>query len=124
MYVPHKDPEKARAYRTKYFREVWYPKNRKKHISYVRNLKRKLLSYIHEYKKESFCVDCGFSGRKYPHVLEFDHTNGEKKFEIAAHNRFTLSLERLKEEMAKCELVCANCHRIRTFARKQYSGVE
>ncbi len=97
-------------------REVWYPKNRSKHIGYVKNLKEKLASFIEDYKKTRVCMDCGFKGSKCPQVLEFDHLR-DKKFEISLHKRYILSLDRLKEEIEKCELVCANCHRIRTVQR-------
>lgn len=54
------------------------------------------------------CVDCGV---KYmPAVMEFDHVRGEKKFMI---NMKTIKRPDLEEELAKCELRCANCHRTR-----------
>jgi hypothetical protein len=71
---------------------------------------RKLLR---EHKNKS-CADCGLS---YPwYVMDFDHVSGTKKFQLS--NAFTRSLRILREELAKCELVCANCHRIRTFKKE------
>lgn len=62
----------------------------------------------------SSCKDCG---EKDPRVLDFDHL-GDKKFEISQMvNRHTRSWKAIEEEMAKCEIVCANCHRKRSFAR-------
>ena len=98
-------------------REVWYPKNRSKHIDYVKNLKKKLAVFIEDYKKNRACIDCGYKGDKCPQVLEFDHLR-DKKFEISLHKRYISSLSQLKEEIKKCELVCANCHRIRTFKKQ------
>jgi hypothetical protein len=63
--------------------------------------------------KGGICVDCK---RVYPLcVFEFDHL-GEKTFEIG-QKILRLSIEELKEEADKCDLVCANCHRIRTKQR-------
>lgn len=67
-------------------------------------------------------MDCGFKGAKYPEVLEFDHI-GDKKFDISLHRRYILSLDSLKEEINKCELVCANCHRMRTVDRHKNKNV-
>lgn len=99
-------------------KEVWYPKNRKKHIRQIKKLKLKLTSYIDIFKRNKVCVDCGYSGKQYPQVLEFDHVRA-KKFEVSSFTRHILSLKRLQEEMGKCELVCANCHRIRTVKRRK-----
>lgn len=60
------------------------------------------------------CVDCG---RCFPAAaMDFDHVRGSKYLSIA--KMYTSSWERVLVEVAKCELVCANCHRIRTQARK------
>jgi hypothetical protein len=71
-------------------------------------------SVILEAKKNG-CVDCGYNA--HPAALDFDHLPGtDKKFELAlGHSR---SVAAIKRELAKCECVCANCHRVRTFNRK------
>ncbi len=116
--MPLKDIKKRSEYHKQYMKTVWYPKNKVKHIGYVKRLKKNLSNYIESYKKCRKCKDCGFSGEKYPQVLEFNHLGG-KKFEIASFVQHILSLEKLKKEISKCDLVCANCHRIRTVRRKQ-----
>ena len=64
-------------------------------------------------KLESGCVDCGYN--KDPVALDFDHLpEYEKKFNLSGSTR---SLKVLMEEASKCEVVCANCHRIRTRDR-------
>ena len=56
------------------------------------------------------CADCGV---EYPAcVMDFDHKGSEKKFQIS--NRYVGSLSKLLAEIGKCDVVCANCHRIRT----------
>lgn len=58
------------------------------------------------------CVDCGETDVR---VLEFDH-QGDKSFTISSFMRKN-NLARLREEIAKCHVVCANHHRIRTAAQ-------
>jgi len=101
-------------------RDVWYPKNRQKHLGYLSNLKRKILAYINLVKSEGACSDCGYLGKNYPQVLDFDHRK-DKKFNIGNCLSHTTSLKRVIEEIAKCDLVCANCHRIRTAKKRSYT---
>lgn len=56
--------------------------------------------------------------------MDFDHVRGEKKYNIGSMVGRGLSPKLIDEEVAKCELVCSNCHRIRTYARMQMEGVE
>jgi hypothetical protein len=69
--------------------------------------------YLIEYFKGHPCVDCGEDD---PVVLEFDHL-GEKLFDIGReiHNR---GWQSILDEIEKCEVVCANCHRRRTARRR------
>jgi hypothetical protein len=69
--------------------------------------------------KDVSCADCG---QRYPtYVMDFDHRPDEKKlFNLSiAAGQTRLSLEKIKAEIAKCAVVCANCHRMRTHRRKQ-----
>jgi hypothetical protein len=118
--MAHKDPARRKEYHAKYMKEVWYPKNKEKHISYVRKNKNRVSEFIEQYKKERSCVDCGFSGKEFPYVLDFDHVDRKaiKKFNIGSWSHTVLSIEAIKNEIMKCELVCANCHRKRTFSKK------
>ncbi len=60
------------------------------------------------------CADCG--GRYPAAVMEYDHL-GDKKADIARLSKGT-AVSRLFTEIAKCDLVCANCHRLRTLGRQ------
>lgn len=67
--------------------------------------------------KKGPCKDCG--GTFDPVCMDFDHRPGEvKTANISACK--TRSVKRLLEEIAKCDLVCANCHRLRTFRARQF----
>jgi thymidine kinase len=67
--------------------------------------------FVREYLVSHPCVDCGESRWR---VLEFDHIRGAKYADIAWMIVQTRSLENIAKEIAKCEVRCANCHRLRT----------
>lgn len=69
--------------------------------------------------KDAPCMDCGV---KYPfYIMELDHCRGEKKFILAVAASKYRSLDSVSREIEKCDLVCANCHRERTFSRQALS---
>lgn len=59
------------------------------------------------------CIDCGEGD---PVVLEFDHVRGKKKMNVSRMVK-TCGLVTLNEEIAKCDVRCANCHRRVTAKR-------
>lgn len=60
---------------------------------------------------------CGDCRHEFPLIcMDFDHILGEKKFDIADVHLIP-SEKALREELLKCEVVCSNCHRIRTSKR-------
>ena len=65
--------------------------------------------------KDVPCIDCG--GRFPPECMDFDHVRGEKSFNVG-HGADRSQIQ-LAAEIAKCEVVCANCHRIRTAGRRK-----
>jgi hypothetical protein len=62
-------------------------------------------------------VPCAECGAQYPPwVMDFDHVEGTKAFNVGeATNK---SSRVILLEIAKCEVVCANCHRDRTYRRR------
>jgi hypothetical protein len=67
--------------------------------------------------KSKPCIDCN---EPYPtYVMDFDHVRGVKLFEIGHAVSKGVSVPTLLAEIAKCEVVCANCHRQRTHDRKK-----
>ena len=84
-----------------------------------RNRNSKARTFLQEYKQGKVCTDCG---EDYPYwILEFDHLS-DKSFTIGDISQHKSNIERLKAEIEKCEIVCANCHRNRTFNRKRTHG--
>lgn len=83
--------------------------------SEVRRTKAYLSRYIQDLKSKTPCMDCKES---YPYyVMDFDHVRGRKHKNVMELIP-TLSKKKIDEEIAKCEIVCSNCHRIRTHSRK------
>lgn len=56
------------------------------------------------------CVDCGEADIR---ILDFDHVKGKKISEISRMMNIGCSWFTIEAEIAKCEVRCANCHRIR-----------
>jgi hypothetical protein len=71
---------------------------------------------IIEQAKSRPCADCG--GEFSSWQKDFDHVKGEKA-ERVGYIAMSRSTEALLIEIAKCEVVCAVCHRIRTFSKKR-----
>lgn len=69
-----------------------------------------LTEYTYNYLLNNPCVDCGESN---PMLLEFDHLHS-KKYNISEILWQILALDTLKNEIDKCEVRCANCHRKKT----------
>lgn len=64
------------------------------------------------------CADCGYNA--HPAALHFDHLPGsDKRAEISRMLKRDIPREELVAEMNKCEVVCANCHAVRTATRLQ-----
>jgi hypothetical protein len=94
----------------------WYQRN--KPYWYARNnRKRKCITdWFEEYKTFHPCTDCSLY---YPScVMDFDHRPGEVKLYEPNGLKNTMNWRKVFAELAKCDLVCSNCHRIRTHARR------
>jgi hypothetical protein len=64
------------------------------------------------------CTDCG--GTFPPEAMEFDHRQpSEKAADVATLVRDHTGLRKFADELAKCDAVCACCHRIRTRRRRE-----
>lgn len=88
---------------------------RNKHLYLAKNARayarhRELIRQV----KSRPCADCGV---QYPfYVMDFDHREGElKEFELNSVAR--TPVKAILREIEKCDVVCANCHRERTYQR-------
>ena len=82
-----------------------------------RSYRFKRLMAVLAYLREHPCVDCSEAD---PVVLDFDHVRGVKKMNVKRMLAGTYSLKRVFDEIAKCEVRCANCHRRVTAARSGF----
>lgn len=105
---------KALEYQKRYNKSPHGKARKKKHRIALRNSIRERLNAI---KMDSGCVDCGY--RQAPEALDFDHVRGEKVMDLCRMATAFKSMKRVLDEVAKCEVVCANCHRIRTRKRRE-----
>ena len=105
-----KTAEEKRAYFRAHYqanKEAW----RQKRMRYEGKIRGLILE-----AKDRPCTDCG--GRWHPLVMEFDHLPGTGKLlNIGDGKARKYGWDKLRAEIAKCEVVCPTCHRIRTLRR-------
>ncbi len=85
----------------------------------LRSQKRasRLRQLVQEHKNKP-CMDCKNAFPYY--VMEFDHRPEEEKlFAVSLWMKQNCGVEGILAEIAKCDVVCSNCHRVRTHNRKQ-----
>lgn len=100
---------KEKARRKAVVRRQRYVATHREELAIKRDARKKLL---HELKDHP-CTDCKQSFP--PYVMDFDHVRGVK---LGAPGMMVFGdFDKFLEEIAKCELVCANCHRIRTHKK-------
>lgn len=101
--------------RNKYMKK-WYSEHPELQLHRVQGAREQVLldnrKKILEYYSSHPCVDCGDDR---PAVLEFDHVRGKKRYNVS--KMMTYSWKTILVEIAKCEVRCANCHRIKTAER-------
>jgi len=101
--MPTEKKARARAYQRE-----WYKKNKDKRDAANDRWEKKNVEFFKALKKELSCVRCGETE---PTCIEFHHEDPTlKDFDIATAVR-RYSIDRVVEEMAKCLILCANCHR-------------
>jgi len=105
--VPYRDSEKRKAYLQEYVKGPLFKEKKKKR----RKLQREFINWM----KDGPCTDCG--ERHEPWVMDFDHVRGTKKYDLNRLGKISVSWKTIEDELLKCELVCANCHRKRTHER-------
>jgi len=110
--MPYKDIGKRRKCQAQSTRK-W------KQLHRLENRERKRRMYDEHMKfiramKERPCIDCGV---EYPHfIMEFDHMPGTKEHNVSGMGWRGMS--RIINEIDKCDVVCANCHRKREWERR------
>lgn len=128
--MPYKNPEDAKRRHQRWYQEhrteilarrkLW-PSERSPHKPRTqadketqRQVRIEKRAFIRLVKESNPCQDC--ENFFIPEVMEFDHVRGAKSFELS--NCASLGWARIIRELKKCDLVCANDHRIRTYNRR------
>ena len=108
-----RDTEKQAAYARKH-----YAANRQAMIDRAAAAKAVHRARVREHLTAAKDVPCADCGHRYPHyVMQFDHVRGVKLFNLGDAAATGKTLKRIDEEIAKCDVVCANCHAARTWLR-------
>jgi hypothetical protein len=96
----------------------WYAENKDHHKENVKvnrqKSKQRAREYVYQYLLTHPCESCGKTD---PEVLEFHHVHGKDR-EIARMVASAFSVEAIAAEIARCKVLCANCHRKLTAKEK------
>lgn len=98
-----------------------YKDNKETHLANVTKNKSRYQKSARDIMVDAMsmgCVDCGNTDIR---VLEFDHISGTKTRGVASMASRGWTLEKIKSEIAKCEVRCRNCHAIKTYERIGYT---
>ena len=94
----------------------YYQRNRQREIDRVMTRQRATLAFLRDLRRVP-CMDCGH--RFLPHQMDFDHRDPSiKSFQVTDSQAMLASRGRLLAEVAKCDVVCATCHAVRTYAQQ------
>jgi hypothetical protein len=105
-----RDPEKVAEYNRNF-----YASHREHWLEYTRKRRARNTTDLRALKLLRGCFDCGYDADA--DALELDHVRGVKFRAVSALT--TASDAVLAVEIAKCDVVCANCHSIRTANRRR-----
>lgn len=95
------------------YQKNYYRRNKVKKLAGFKARRDRTNAFIRR-RKEAPCMDCGLCFP--PCCMDFDH---KPEFEKVARlgSMSSWQIDKVMAELAKCDLVCANCHRIRTEVR-------
>ena len=107
--MPFKDPA-VRKVRQAQYSKAYYERNKQNVIKKINAKKRVHRTWFNNYKATLSCIECGFD---HPAALDFHHVERKKtnrKVNELVSDGHTK--KRILEELAKCVVLCANCHRV------------
>lgn len=101
---------------TSNYRKEYYNKNKEKAIEYskktTKDIRIRNRQFVWDYLKEHPCIECG---EKNPVTLEFDHRDEKTKvMDISSAVDNGWSIKKISEEIKKCDVLCSNCHKVKT----------
>jgi len=89
-----------------------YWKNRDYYVQWDEERRRVRSLWFLEYKQCHPCEECGVTDHR---CLEFHHINGRGKEDIPVSQLSHRNQKRVLKEIQKCQILCANCHRIKHY---------
>lgn len=95
---------------------VWI--NGKSNPDYRRFRRARRQRWINKIKTSKGCAECGYN--KHGVALDFDHIDPSTKLFSPSSQSVTYKLKPLFKEIRKCQILCANCHRIRSYEEKHF----
>lgn len=99
-------------------RKKHYDKNKTTEKARTVANKLRIKGLVEEYKSRLSCIVCG---ENHPAVLQFHHLNpDEKDFDISQATHNGVSFEKIKSEIDKCVVLCANCHFKEHYSLKNF----
>jgi len=89
----------------------------------AREYRQRMRSLVGRWKQRKGCQVCGFKPTHHCQ-LDLDHVNPEEKTYKGSHRAFDpgWSKDRIKNELAKCVVMCKNCHALRTYEEKHWQN--
>lgn len=102
----------------KAYNKDWYQKHKPEQLERVKDNNKLYKEEVNALVRELKSIPCMDCGKPYPwFVMDFDHRDpSQKVMAVSSMVRRKFSLEKVKSEISKCDVVCANCHRLRTFS--------
>src|SRR5260370_7365014 len=91
-----------------------YQNNKQTYIDRAAHKHEENIQHLYEYLLTHPCIDCGYDDIR---VLEFDHVRGSKKRSVSRILSIDCPCSPIQAKINKCEVRCANCHRIKTNER-------
>ncbi len=116
--MPYKDPTAKKA-RDRAYRHIHRAEGAARSRRCYK-LRRWLRDFLERWKLAAGCIDCGYDAHAV--ALDFDHVQGEKTQTISRFMRASYRFKHVRDELAKCVVRCANCHRVKTLECREYGG--
>lgn len=102
--MPYKDVDKQKE-----SQQTYYQKNKDLYKARDKERKEEIKTWVRNYRISKVCEDCGEDRWQ---CLDFHHIDSSNKFlSISMMVRKKYSVEKIKNEIMKCKVICANCHR-------------
>jgi len=100
----------------KEYDRAYHARNAERRRLQVKEARFRLVRLNRHLKALTACADCG--GHFHPAAMEWDHLPGSEKLDDVSSLARAGKTKQFHSELSKCELVCANCHAVRSYERR------